>query len=131
MSVTRAFTDQADAQKRRALGAFDKMNERQYVDDVRHVMDSPQGRRVVAAFIYEICEANEISWERASGIKDGGSAFAHLAFHQGVQITARRLEKLLEDCCPELFDLMGKEYREFQRGSRRFVGAHQPRGESQ
>lgn len=92
----------AEARRRAALSPADEELRRRDLDDLRAVMRTPEGRRVLGRVIYEFGRLNEQTYT--------GNSLGF--FKDGERNVALRLLAALEDEDPELLELRGLMDRE-------------------
>lgn len=124
--MSRVFTEEGDAAKRKALGDLDKDKDQEATSDLQAVMSTYVGRRFVSWIIHELCHTRDQGWLRAKDIKAGDSAFAHMAYFAGVQRTGQHLEELVDKLCPENADAMESERRARTRMVKHIEKSNQP-----
>lgn len=122
----RAFTDQSQAPQRKAAGDLEKLKDDMVEEDFRLLMSHDWGRRILSWIIHDLCHVREMSWPRCMNIKEGGSAYAHAAYFEGIKHVGGRLELMAEAMAPHYADVMEAERRVRARQLEAVEQANQP-----
>lgn len=97
-----AVRNAADPEQVKAAGQAEKRVVNSYRDDLRWVMSTAQGRRLIAAILAQ-CGANRISFSDSDRIT---------SFNEGSRNIALMLQADLEQACPDLhLKLMMESYQ--------------------
>lgn len=103
--------DSDETTKRIRQLAQDRAN--QHIEDVRELMRSSVGRRVVYWLINEVCDINGPSFSHS--IKDGACAAQHSANHDGVRSVGIFLQNhMREHCMDDYLSMIVDETRSRQ-----------------